>query len=360
MRRRKFWIQTLIVVLMVACGWFIGSTTQQWLSLAFPTATTAIAGKRGVPKLESPRLTTTPVSELDGNTAIVFHQPLLPASILRLLSSKNRMIDVMGNDTLRKKCEVWAERESSSNLAFVETFSRVFKSLNDLPWWLDEGGLIGASRAGSMINADDDFDFFALLPKQHAPCRPDSLTCTHEEFDRMIHPFLMTFWNAGMCINKFHPDPSRFVSKNRLMYSFQLNRRDEVPPDQCFVESKPFAHMHLGILDRQGRLQTNVWAVNTNHPRDIIPLDVVLPATRCRVGPLDAPCPNNITAYLSIRNQGEYRKKSSDGNCLLVRRKWGLERKQKAVEQTRKLAACGYNSIADLIPAFVGSAYRDC
>ena len=40
----------------------------------------------------------------------------------------------------------------------------------------------------------------------------------------MIHAFLMVFWNAGICINKFHPDRSAFRSRGRLMYSFQLKR----------------------------------------------------------------------------------------------------------------------------------------
>ena len=39
------------------------------------------------------------------------------------------------------------------------------------------------------------------------PCSPDKHGCNKdEEFKKMIHAFLMEFWNEGMCINNFDPD----------------------------------------------------------------------------------------------------------------------------------------------------------
>lgn len=287
-------------------------------------------------------------------------QPLLPPHIVAFLNRPDLMVD-LEDTTLNAKCK-WPEKESNTNQAFMKEFGRIFKHLlGNLPWHLDEGGLIGSCRAGSMINADDDFDFFVLLPNQHAPCRPDSLTCEPEEWERVIHKFLMVFWNEGMCINKFHPDPAKFRSRGRLMYSLQLNRPNDVPPEQCFIEQKAFAHMHLGILNSEGKLQTNIWKTKgSTHKIDTLPLDIMFPVTRCRAGPIDAPCPHNITGYLTVRNGGEYRRYSSDGSCLLVRTKWNRERKIAQVKRTRDLSACGYNSIVDLADAFVASDYKNC
>jgi len=296
-------------------------------------------------------------------------QPLLPAVVLKRLSD-SRMIDILGNTTLNEACP-WTEKESGSNVAFMKAFAPIFR--NEFPaskggardgsglhWFLDEGGLIGSSRAGSMANADDDFDFFVLLPNQHAPCRPDSITCTPEEFERYIHRFLMVFWEkGGMCINKFHPSPDKFKSRRRLMYSFQLNRNKDVPPERCFQEGKPFAHMHLGMFTPEGKVKTNIWAHGTTHPMDELDLSIMLPVTRCRAGPVDAPCPRNITQFLTVRNRGEYRS-GGDGSCLLVRKKWGAARKKVAVQKTLELSRCGYNTMADLAPEFIASDYRTC
>lgn len=287
-------------------------------------------------------------------------QPLLPPHVMNLLNSRDTMVDLSTPMTLTCSDPI-TEKDSTSNFEFLKFFSRVFKEkFDNLPWWLDEGGLIGASRAGAMTNADDDFDFMMILPNQHAPCRPDSLTCTADEFQVYIHKFLMVFWNEGLCINKFHPDPRKFKSKGRLMYSFQLNRPDGVDPEQCFHEGKPFAHMHLGIFTDDGLLETNVWAKHTTHPIDRIPLGVVLPVRRCRVGHMDAPCPYNVTEFLTIRNRGEYRKQSSDGSCLLVKQKWGAKRKRDQVMKTLKLHECGYNSMIDLVQPFVASNFTAC
>lgn len=290
-------------------------------------------------------------------------QPLLPASVMALLNRQDSMVDLAAPRVYdRAACPVEPnENELGSNLVFLDVFMKIFREkFDNLPWMLDEGGLIGASRAGAMRNADDDFDFFAVLPNNHAPCRPDSLTCTPEEFHTYIHAFLMVFWNLGMCINKFHPDKAKFVSKMRLMYSFQLNRPEHVDPLQCFIESKPFAHMHLGMFTSEGLLQTNIWAVHTTHARDKLPIEVLLPTSRCRVGNKDAPCPRNITEFLTIRNGGEYRKKSSDGSCLLVKKKWKPALREVSVEKTRQLDRCGYNTIVDLVPSFVASGYQAC
>jgi len=252
-------------------------------------------------------------------------------------------------------------KDSDMNGKFLHKFTKIFKKLN-LSWWLDEGGLIGVSRAGSMTNADDDFDFFCLLPSQRHPCGPTSHTCSPgAEFNTYIHKFLMNFWNDGMCINKFHPNQKEFKSNNRLMYSLQLDRSYRGEGETCFDPKAPFAHMHLGMMTEDGNhLHTNVWAGHTTHPQDKLPLVDILPVARCRSGKWDAPCPKNMTNYLTVRNRGEYRKKSSDGNCLLVRRQWGLNRKKIAVDVVQKLDACGYNSVVDLLPAFVQSNYTNC
>jgi hypothetical protein len=289
-----------------------------------------------------------------------FIQPLLPVNTMTLLNRKDSMINL--SEKKRLTCDPPPmEKESSSNYEFLQVFGDMLREkFENLPWWLDEGGLIGSSRAGAMTNADDDFDFFMLLPNQHAPCNSNSLTCSPEEFEAYIFSFLMVFWNAGMCINKFYPDSKRFRSRGRLMYSFQLHRRNDVDPEHCFREDKPFAHMHLGIFNEKGQIQTNIWAKHTTHPIDSIPLEVVLPVKRCRVGTQDAPCPNNVTEYLTIRNRGEYRKKSSDGSCLLVKQRWGRNRKIEQVKKTERLRDCGYNGLFELIEPYKLSNFSTC
>ena len=290
-------------------------------------------------------------------------QPLLPKHVMELLNRADNMVDLTTPRVFDKsKCPVEpSENELPSNIQFLDFFTKVFREkFDNLPWMLDEGGLIGASRAGAMKNADDDFDFFLILPNNHAPCRPDSLTCTEEEFHHYIHKFLMVFWDLGLCINKFNPDKKKFKSKMRLMYSLQLNRPAGVDPEHCFIEEKPFAHMHLGMFTEEGLLQTNIWAVHTTHARDKLPLNVLLPTSRCRIGLRDAPCPNNITEYLTIRNRGEYRKRAADGVCLLVKNRWKPAVKKAQVEKTLLLERCGYNSIVDLVAPFVASDYKTC
>ena len=126
-------------------------------------------------------------------------------------------------------------------------------------------------------------------------------------------------------------------------------------------QGAPFAHLHMGILQPMtGLLKTNVWAVGTTHPMDELDLRDILPVARCRAGPVDAPCPRHITRYLTVRNRGEYRKKSSDGSCLLVKQKWGLLRKKGAVQTVRRLDACGYNSMVDLADEFEKSGFASC
>jgi hypothetical protein len=297
------------------------------------------------------------------NRSPLFVQPLLPPHVLALLNRADSMVDLTKpRDYDKSRCPVEPnEPELQSNLLFLDFFTKVFREkFDNLPWMLDEGGLIGASRAGAMKNADDDFDFFLILPNNHAPCRPDSLSCSEQEFHDYIHKFLMVFWNLGLCINKFHPDKTKFVSRMRLMYSLQLNRDPSADPLSCFIESKPFAHMHLGMFTEDGFLQTNIWAVHTTHARDKLPLDVLLPTSRCRIGNRDAPCPRNITEFLTIRNRGEYRRRSADGSCLLVKKSWKPAVRRKAVEKTVLLDSCGYNSIVDLVPAYVASDYTSC
>jgi hypothetical protein len=314
--------------------------------------------------------------------AAAYVQPLLPSDVLELYNTAP-MINVndqrVGGDAAAvaphnaSACRALQdEKESTSNEKFAMAFGKIFRERfppaaggapdgSGLHWMLDEGGLIGASRAGAMRNADDDFDFFALLPNQHAPCRAGSLTCTEPEYHAFIHKFLMTFWDAGWCINKFHPDPAKFKARRRLMYSLQLNRDARNPnPLTCFSEQKPFAHMHLAMFNDKGLLKTNIWAHGTTHPMDELPLSVLLPVQRCRAGAVDAPCPHRIVDFLTLRNRGEYRKYSSDGSCLLVRSKWGMARKVKAVQRTRDLAACGYATMVSLADDLVGSGYKRC
>eukprot|EP01060_Flectonema_neradi_P002555 TRINITY_DN11610_c0_g1_i1.p1 TRINITY_DN11610_c0_g1~~TRINITY_DN11610_c0_g1_i1.p1 ORF type:complete len:380 (+),score=37.36 TRINITY_DN11610_c0_g1_i1:114-1253(+) len=260
--------------------------------------------------------------------------------------------------------------DSDHNQKWTDKLTRFFYE-NNIHWWLDEGGLIGSSRAGGMSNADDDYDFFALLPNQRNPCRPDTPSCTKEEFNSMIHAFLLKLWNFGFCINNFDPDPTKFDSKSKLMYSLMMNQNRiyqpgaKTPGARCFEHGKSprFAHMHLALLTEDGKLATNLWAPllkNGGHAHDFIPLSVVLPTTRCRVGPVEAPCPQNVVKFLKIRNEGEYAKTSSQGNCLIVRRKWSIEKKEKIIELTRNLHECGYNSMYELIEPAIKSNYMNC
>ena len=66
--------------------------------------------------------------------------------------------------------------EADLNMKYVQKFQKIFARMK-AHWWLDEGGLIGAARAGGMTNADDDFDFFALLPNQVWPLFYTSWCC---------------------------------------------------------------------------------------------------------------------------------------------------------------------------------------
>eukprot|EP01065_Artemidia_motanka_P004709 TRINITY_DN12250_c0_g1_i1.p1 TRINITY_DN12250_c0_g1~~TRINITY_DN12250_c0_g1_i1.p1 ORF type:complete len:395 (+),score=103.68 TRINITY_DN12250_c0_g1_i1:69-1253(+) len=278
----------------------------------------------------------------------------------------------LDDSTVRDNCHTdIVFNEADLNVAFMRKFGGIFKRLG-IHWWLDEGGLIGASRAGSMANADDDFDFFALLPNQIHPCRPDSYGCDDKkEFNVMIHKFLSEFWNEGMCVNNFHPDINKFNASGKLMYSFMLDRsriyqpHARTPGARCFEHGKTprFAHMHLGLLTPEGELATNVWApplARGGHAHDKIPLRTVLPVRRCRAGPVDAPCPNNIEAFLKLRNEGEYGRASSQGSCLLVRKKWATKKKLEVVRITKELHRCGYNSMHSMVSAAEASGYRDC
>ena len=277
-----------------------------------------------------------------------------------LLQRNDIMVDLEDESNLAQ-CK-WDEKESTPNIAFMREFRRIFKhNFSNLPWFLDEGGLIGAGRAGAMANADDDFDFFAILPRQWAPCKEGTHKCTREEYAEYIHRFLSVFWKEGMCINKFHPELKKFDSRGRLMFSFQLNRKKNVDPLQCFKANTPFAHMHLGMLGDDGRIHTNIWVPKeSTHSKDKLPLELMLPVRRCRAGPVEAPCPQNITGFLTVRNQGEYRRRSSDGSCLLVRNKWGMNRKKGQVDKVRNLDRCGYASMVDLADAFESSGYKNC
>jgi hypothetical protein len=132
-------------------------------------------------------------------------------------------------------------------------------------------------------------------------------------------------------------------------------------PEDCFDEGKPFAHMHLGMFGADGKIHTNIWIPShSTHVKDALPLDVMLPVSRCRAGPIDVPCPRNVTGFLTLRNKGEYRKKSSDGSCLLVRKKWKAAQKAAAADRVRRLDQCGYNSMVDLLPSFIASGHKSC
>ncbi|KEG07389.1 hypothetical protein DQ04_09951020 [Trypanosoma grayi] len=286
------------------------------------------------------------------------------AARVRLLQRPDVMVDLRAaREYDTSLCPVEpAGREQPQLLEFLRFFTRVFReTYNNLPWWMDEGSLIGIGRAGAVSNADDDFDFFVLLPNTTSPCRPGSLECTPAEFNALIHRFLLPLWKAGACIHWFHPDPSKYDAKMRLMYSLQLHRRDDLKnPLDCFDRKAPLAHMHLGMLNADGELETNKWVGPRSHPRDKLPLNVILPVQRCRMGTSDAPCPNDIVSYLKMRNEEEYVRRSSEGRCLLVKKRWSIERKQNQVKSVRLLHDCGYNSMIQLVKPLIDSGYATC
>ena len=295
----------------------------------------------------------------------------IAADALALMNAPDAAIDLKRTHRVAKdpsKCDETALATITDEPAFeryADLFSDIFENEfgSSIPWFLDEGGLIGVSRSGTLRNADDDFDFFALLPNQTAPCQPNTTTCTNEEYHAYIHKFLMVFWNRGLCINKFHPDPAKFKSNMRLMYSIQHDRDTSVPPERCYKEHKPFAHMHLGIMmedSATGEIETNIWARHTTHPIDKIPMHLVLPTTRCKVGRTEAPCPRDIVGFLKHRNRGEYFKKSADGSCLLIRNRWSKKNRIKAAQAVANLDACGYNTMVSLLPALIASDYTSC
>ncbi|KAF5219471.1 hypothetical protein TcYC6_0073400 [Trypanosoma cruzi] len=286
------------------------------------------------------------------------------SSRLSLLYNADAMIDLAAqrefNQTL---CPTEPrEKEHPKFVEFLEFFTRVFKEkYNNIPWWLDEGSLIGVGRAGAIVNADDDFDFFVLLPNATSPCRPGSLECTREEFNLLIHQFLLPLWEAGACIRRFTPDISKFDSERRLMYSFQIRKPNDLrDPMHCFNPRAPFAHMHFGMLNADGELETNKWVGPNSHPKDKLPLDLMLPVRRCRLGPSDAPCPFDIVGYLTLRNRGEYVRRSREGSCLLVKKKWSKARRVNQVKKVQLLHDCGYNSMIRLVKRFVDSDYDTC
>ena len=155
------------------------------------------------------------------------------------------------------------------------------------------------------------------------------------------------------------------------MYSLMMDRKKIYQPNaatpgaRCFEHGKTphFAHMHLGMLTEDGKLATNKWAKGKNeggHPQDKMPVEVVLPVTRCRTGRVEAPCPHNVSQFLKLRNEGEYAKTSSQGNCLIIRKKWGDDKKNQIIQLTRNLHECGYNSMYDLIEPAIASNYMTC
>eukprot|EP01062_Namystynia_karyoxenos_P006389 TRINITY_DN12236_c0_g1_i1.p2 TRINITY_DN12236_c0_g1~~TRINITY_DN12236_c0_g1_i1.p2 ORF type:complete len:426 (+),score=134.26 TRINITY_DN12236_c0_g1_i1:98-1279(+) len=275
------------------------------------------------------------------------------------------------------ECDPLGAGESAQNLKYLGFFEDIFARMRT-DWWLDEGGLIGASRAGAMASADDDFDFFALLPEQSAalrgaaaadvhPCArlPD---CGQGRFDAVLHSFLLVLWNAGMCVNHFDPDPSKFVSKRRLMWSLMFDRNRlrqphaATPGARCFDHKGRFAHMHLGVLSQDlDAVLTNHWIPPASkHRKDALPLADIVPTARCRVGPRAAPCPRDPVAYLRRRNGGEYVRSRKDGSCLLIRRKWPPERRRQAAATARALGRCGYASLAPLADPLERSGFESC
>ena len=203
------------------------------------------------------------------------------------------------------------------------------------------------------------FDFFSFLPNQLAPCRPFKTECTLLEYNQMIHKFLLIFWDSGFCIRHFNPNINHFRANGKMMWSMQLRKNNKSRTINCFNEKRLFGHMHLGLINRDGFLQTNIWVPPHSHPKDHLPLSVILPITTCKMGPINVPCPKNIVRYLSIRNQQEYIK-GKDGNCLLVKSKWSTKKKKETALITTKLHHCGYNSMIKLHNSLLQSNYTTC
>eukprot|EP00755_Sulcionema_specki_P016740 Sspe_Gene.62747::Locus_35446_Transcript_1_1_Confidence_1.000_Length_1173::g.62747::m.62747 len=254
--------------------------------------------------------------------------------------------------------------DSKTNEKYAAALKTILSGLR-VHWWLDEGGLIGAARGGAMRNADDDFDFFATLPNQTATAAFHDSATPHRDFEKEMHRFLLAFWNAGMCVNHFDPVFERFESKRRLMWSLMFNNKAvrqpqaTIPGQRCFDHKGSFAHMHLGLLTKDGKaLHTNVWS--KGHPSDLLPLDLILPVRKCRAGNQDVPCPRKVVDYLMLRNNREYARSKSDGNCLLIRKKWNMERRKAMAETVKALDACGFASLAPLIPKLEKSGYTTC
>ena len=264
-------------------------------------------------------------------------------------------------------------QDTASNAFFASTLTTVLGSMN-LSWWLDEGGLIGVTRGGALRSADDDFDFFAMLPGQetkttrcfrHAPQSPLLQPCTQKEFDKEMHSFLLKFWEAGLCVNNFDPDFEKFEAKGRLMWSLMGDRKKVRQPNQrnpgkrCYDHKGLFAHMHLGLLSEDGdKVMTNVWS--HHHPRDALPLHILLPTRECMGGNQVVPCPANPVAYLSQRNNREYTHSKSDGSCLLIRKKWGRERREATAAGVEVLHKCGCASLYPLLEKLRQSNYQSC
>ncbi|KAJ9461775.1 hypothetical protein DIPPA_08605 [Diplonema papillatum] len=257
--------------------------------------------------------------------------------------------------------------DSPTNERYQTLLTRLFAE-HRVTWWADEGGLIGASRGGAYRSADDDFDFFAVMPGQlegTSPCMrtpPDA--CEKAAWDREMHAFLLLLWNAGLCINNFDPDLSKFDSQRRLMWSIMLDRSKvrqphaTIPGKRCYDHKGGFAHMHLGIISPERELHTNVWS--KGHPRDKLPLSLILPVTPCKAGNGIVPCPNDVVGYLMARNNREYATSKSEGSCLLIRKKWGVDKKKEAVASVEKLNSCGCNSLHPLVSSLVASNYETC
>ncbi|RNF04300.1 hypothetical protein TraAM80_05214 [Trypanosoma rangeli] len=286
------------------------------------------------------------------------------ASRVLLIDDANAMVDLTMQRVFNKTlCPVEPmEKDHPKFVEFLAFFAGVFKTkYNNTPWWLDEGSLIGVGRAGTIVNADDDFDFFVLLPNSTAPCRQQSLECTREEFNVFIHRFLLPLWEAGACIRRFNPNITKFDSDRRLLYTLQIRNPNHAHnPLQCFNSRAPFAHMHLGMLNADGELETNKWVGPNSHPKDKLPLNLMLPVRRCRLGASDAPCPFDIVGYLKLRNRGEYIRNSKDGTCLLVKKKWSRVRKINQVKKVQLLHDCGYNSMISLKQRFIDTNYSAC
>ncbi|KAH9586547.1 hypothetical protein LSM04_008859 [Trypanosoma melophagium] len=86
----------------------------------------------------------------------------------------------------------------------------------------------------------------------------------------------------------------------------------------------------------------------------------MLPVRRCRMGLKDAPCPNKIIEFLTIRNRGEYVQRSAVGKCLLIKNQWPLKKIMSQVQKVKLLHNCGYASMIELADKLVETGYRKC